>query len=135
MSTESTGSSTGRRLASGSLERRKPLRRGRPLRARKKLRTYSDRRASEREERALVAGEALVRDRRTCQAAAKVPDVDCWGPLDPHEIIPRSAWAAGYLVLDNVIMVCRGHHRWIDRHPDAAHAVGLHGYSWERPDR
>lgn len=58
----------------------------------------------------------------------------CRGPLDPHEIIPRSAWRDGIYVLSNVVMVCRAHHDWIGDYPDTAHTLGLHGYSHERPD-
>lgn len=57
----------------------------------------------------------------------------CTGPLDCHEIIPRSAWAAGWLEPSNIVLVCRLHHDWIGEHPDAAHLLGLHGYSYERP--
>lgn len=71
---------------------------------------------------------------RGCVAKALVPSVKCKGQHDPHEIIPRSAWRDGIYVLDNVVEVCRAHHDWIDDHPDLAHKVGLHGFSWERPD-
>lgn len=54
--------------------------------------------------------------------------------LEAHEIIPRSAWAAGWLVLDNIASLCPRHHQWVTEHPEAAHAIGLHGFSYERPD-
>ena len=82
--------------------------------------------------RAQVVDAAWGRDRGRCQAEHKVPEIRCGGQLDPHEIIPRSAWPGGDLVLDNVVMVCRRHHDWIDDHPAAAHECGLHGFSWER---
>lgn len=72
------------------------------------------------------------RDHHRCQARHLVTNVSCGGHLDPHEIIPRSAWQLGYLEVDNVVMVCRRHHEWIDNHPDEAFALGLHGYSWQR---
>lgn len=81
-----------------------------------------------------VVQQAADRD-RGCRAAILVPEVKCRGTHDPHEIIPRSAWRDGIYVLDNVIEVCRHHHDWIDRNPTKAHELGLHGYSWERPDR
>lgn len=59
--------------------------------------------------------------------------VRCGGPLDPHEVIPRSVWPDGELVLENVMMVCRRHHEWIGDNPAHAHALNLHGFSWERP--
>lgn len=101
------------------------MRRGRPPRR------VSAKRFAERPSRQAVVEQVFARD-RTCQAAGKVPGVACRGPLDPHEIIPRSAWGQGYLVAENVIVVCRAHHDWIDDNPKLAHEVGLHGYSWER---
>lgn len=104
-------------------------------------------------ERARVVDAAWERDRGTCRVVVLVREhlmgrlhatdnldeimaslraIRCGGPLDPHEVIPRSAWAAGYLVLHNVVMICRNHHDWVGDYPDAAHEVGLHGYSWER---
>lgn len=70
------------------------------------------------------------RDGHTCQAAALVPDVACGGPLDPQHVIPRSAWAGGRLVAENVLCVCRRHHDWIGSHKQAAADLGLHGWSW-----
>lgn len=98
------------------------------------MRQVSKKRAAERTTRREVVAEALSRDGTACRARLLVPEVACRGPLDPHEIIPRSAWRAGYLVVSNVIGVCRAHHDWIGDHPDDAHALGLHGYSWNRPD-
>jgi hypothetical protein len=58
--------------------------------------------------------------------------ITCSGPLDVHEVIPRSVWPDGELVVSNCVCVCRRHHEWIDGHPAAALVVGLHGHSWER---
>lgn len=93
----------------------------------------SPKRAARRAARERVVDQAFRRDRWACQARELVPDVECDGPIDPHERIPRSAWPDGDLVVENVVTVCRAHHRWIDNNPAAAHARGLHGYSWERP--
>lgn len=111
------------------------MKRGGPLKRHSRLRQRSIKREEEAAERRIVVLSALARDRYTCRAKELVDAVRCAGPLDPHEVIPRSAWAAGYLVLDNVVIVCRNHHEWIGEYPDEAHAIGLHGYSWERPDR
>lgn len=92
----------------------------------------SEKRRGHQDERAAVVEAAGRRDGWRCRAAALVGG-RCGGPLDPHEIIPRSAWAAGYLDVDNVVMVCRRHHDWIGDHPAAAHDLGLHRFSWERP--
>lgn len=61
------------------------------------------------------------------------PPRTCGGPLDVHEVIPRSAWAAGQYEASNCLLICRRHHDWIDDNPDVAHTLGLHGFSWERP--
>lgn len=89
--------------------------------------------AEKKRERKLVI-EFVARRDRGCQARSLVPEVECGGPHDPHEVIPRSAWRAGIYDRENVLIVCRAHHRWIDHFPQIAHDRGLHGYSWERPD-
>lgn len=87
---------------------------------------------------------ALVRGRdEVCQVGSLLVEVNlkevpagCEGKLDVHERIPRSAWPAGDLVVENCLLVCRRHHEWIDAHPgedEAPHLLGFHGYSWERP--
>lgn len=113
------------------------LKKPKPMsRSRTPIKRVSDSRALNIDERRDVVDASRVRDGGKCQAQklhAIERSVPCRGRLDPHEIIPRSAWAAGYLVLDNVITVCEHAHRWIDAHPHGAHALGLHGWSWERP--
>lgn len=96
------------------------------------MRQMSKKREAERAERAKVR-EAVRRRDGSCRARDVAPG-RCGGPLDVHEVIPRSAWRAGYLVVDNCLLVCRRHHDWIGAEPDAAHDLGLHGYSYERPD-
>jgi hypothetical protein len=98
----------------------------------------SKKREAERPERAEVRRKVHERDGHECQGPKYAPWIRCWHPagepLDVHEIIPRDAWAAGYLVVANCITLCRGHHDWVTDYPDAAAAVGLHMYSWdERP--
>lgn len=107
----------------------KPIRR-----SRKRIANRSARREAQVDERARVIFVVYQRDGGRCQAEAKVPGIRCDGPLDAHEIIPRSAWRDGYLEPSNVVLVCRQHHQWIDNHPELAHAAGLHGFSYERPD-
>jgi hypothetical protein len=102
---------------------------------RKPIPFYSERRFSRKELREALCAAVLERDRHTCRATRLVPSVACGGPLDVHEVIPRSAWKLGYLVMSNCLAVCRQHHDWIGDHPTDAHQLGLHGYSWERPDR
>lgn len=125
---------------SGPPARRTPLARGASVLRRVRLRPQSDKKTDPQRAaaRALVLGMRRSIARDTCEAAALVPHVACWHPasartpLDGHEVIPRSVWPDGDLSVDNVRMVCRAHHDWIGEHPDEAHAVGLHGYSWER---
>lgn len=102
-------------------------------RSHRRIAPRSERALAKLPERARVVDEVWTRDRGQCRAERLVFDVKCGGPLDPHEIIPRSAWADGDVVVDNVVIVCRRHHDWIGDHPQAAHAIGLHGFSWERP--
>lgn len=92
----------------------------------------SERRRAEAPERAAVREIVLVRAGRQCEAIDLVPEVSCWHPdgrgaLDVHEIVPRSAWRAGYLDPDNCLALCRAHHDWIDHHPERALALGLRG--------
>ena len=98
-------------------------------RRRKRIKQRSIKQSVAQAERDEVVWRVRNRD-RTCQARA-VPHV-CGIPLDVHEIIPRSAWPGGYLDDTNCVLVCRAAHNWIDDHPDEAHDLGLHGYSWER---
>jgi NADPH-dependent ferric siderophore reductase len=104
------------------------VKRGRPLRR------VSEKRAARGQERDRAVQRAYLRDRWTCQAARFVPDIVCVDKLDPHERIPRSAWADGIYDVDNILIVCRAHHRWIDLNPTDAHTFGLHGYAYERTD-
>lgn len=113
------------------LARRTPLSRPTaPLERRTALAPESARRKRERPAYRRMRAAVFERDGHACQAAALVPTVACWGPLDPQHVIPRSAWAGGRLVAANVTAVCRRHHEWIDANPTAAAALGLHGWSW-----
>lgn len=92
----------------------------------------SPKRIAETDERAAVRAAVHARD-HVCQAIGVIPHHTCAGPLDVDEIIPRSAWPGGHLVGDNCQLLCRRAHDWKGDHPADAHALGLHGYSWERP--
>lgn len=99
---------------------------------RRRIAARSKRALEKLPERARVVDAAFDRDRGRCRAEFSVSWIRCGGRLDPHEVIPRSVWPDGELVLENVIMICRRHHDWVGDHPEAAHAAGLHGFSWER---
>lgn len=57
----------------------------------------------------------------------------CWGDLDGHEVIQRSVRPGGHLEPDNIRLVCRRHHEWLERDAMLAHELGLLKFSWERP--
>jgi 5-methylcytosine-specific restriction endonuclease McrA len=85
-------------------------------------------------------GGCVFWDRAWCSAGWLPGDLvgaptRCTDTLEVHEVIPRSAWAAGWLVPDNCVTLCggpNGHHAWVTDHPAEAHRLGLHGFSWER---
>ena len=103
------------------------------LRAGKGLNRVSPKRKAEESERASVVAAAMERAGGRCEAAVLVPEVACWGVLDPDEVVPRGVYPKGHLDLDNVRMHCRGHHDWKHAHPVEAVERGLRKWSWERP--
>lgn len=105
--------------------KRSPLRRRTPLKAgTKRLRAKP---VSDARRDAVAAVHA--RD-RYCQAERLVPQVACGGPLDVHEVKPRSQ-GGDPTNPDHAILCCRRHHEWIGDYPREAHAVGLRKWSWE----
>mgnify|MGYP000488148574 FL=1 len=94
-------------------------------------------------ERAAVKQAAHERDAWRCQfwtfydRAGDNPHeavpIACSQGLEAHEVIPRSAWTAGWLELSNIVSLCPRHHAWVGDHPNAAEAIGLHARSWDRP--
>lgn len=102
------------------------------------LRPVSRRTAAKRALRHAVVEFVIARD-ESCRvplhiaAHESVWPVECAGPLEVHEVIPRSAWRDGELVESNCVLVCRLHHDLIGDNPAEAHRLGLHGFSWERP--
>lgn len=79
--------------------------------------------------------QAKERDGYRCQAEARgvVTDVTCWGGAEGQHIIPRSVRKDLAADVDNIVTLCSGHHRWVDAHPNAARALGFHGWSTDRP--
>ena len=55
----------------------------------------------------------------------------CEGPEQVHHLVKRSH--GGPHDLDNLMLLCAFHHRWVETHSVEAHALGLHRWSWERP--
>ncbi len=87
------------------------------------LRPQSKKRRREASARARIRVEALERD-GGCVLRAH-PGHVCRGPLDAHEVVPRSRWVGGHLVLSNVQTLCRQAHTWVHDHPNEARALGL----------
>jgi hypothetical protein len=121
------------------VKRSQPIRRNAQLQRRtpgparqSRVKRQSAKRRAERALRVEVVAAARLRD-GGCVAKGRVPGVECAGPLDGDEIIARSAWPGGHLVLENVQTLCRAHHEWKHAHPIAAHDLGLLRWSWERP--
>lgn len=100
--------------------------------ATKPIAKVSAKRKAEEAERASVKVAALVRAGNRCEAAALVPEVACWGPLDADEIVPRGVYPKGHLDLENVQIACRAHHDWKHEHPEEAERRGLRKWSWTR---
>ncbi len=117
--------------------RRKPLTRGRGPRSnpfttrawrdrtRARLPHQSPKGAVVTAEAAAVGAEVIAAE-PWCHARDLVPEVDCWGGLDPQHIGPRSTHPGQRTDPSNITPVCRGHHHWIDDHPAKAEARGLH---------
>lgn len=93
----------------------------------------SAKRLSQQERRTEVIAEVHARD-KVCQGGALVAlaQIPHGGPLDVHELIARSQWAAGFLEPANCILLCRKHHDFVTTHAYSAHALGLRLWSWER---
>lgn len=112
--------------------KRSGIKRGtKPLERRTRLRPIGRRRRRELAAWAVVKADTLTRDAGICQAAHLVPQVACYGPLDPHHIAKRSTTPEARVDPENVVWVCRRHHYWIDVNQLEAHGLGLHRPSWE----
>jgi len=100
---------------------RRPLRRGKPLRA------QSEKRASAAEERKEVREAVYRRDRWTCvleRTSRQRDDVPpCHGPLTPHHL--RKASAGGAYSEENLVTLCRFHNGWVEDEPKLATELGL----------
>lgn len=102
---------------------------------RKPIRRQSDKAKSNAQRRRETVAAARRRDSNRCQGAKNVPEIRCSpGDLQPHEVIRRSQWREGIFVLDNVVMLCAAHHRWVTDciDLDRARDVGLFAWSYER---
>ena len=107
------------------LTRKTPLARGTSQLARTPLARESKKRKAERPLRRAVVEAVKERDGERCWAVDAVPELACWGPLDPDEHELRSARPGGHLDPENVRMICRAHHDWKHLHPIEAARRGL----------
>lgn len=89
----------------------------------------SDKKLAEMARRREVVAEITARD-KTCQAKAGYPEVACGGGWDGHEPLMRSA-GGDALDPDQVILVCRFHHRTIHENPARSYENGLLIHAWE----
>lgn len=122
---------------SGPPSRRTPMRRtgisrGDSRMRRTRLSPVSDKRAGESDERFEVRSAAWHRAGGRCEAEHIVPEVQCAGPMDVDEIVPRGVRPGGHLDIDNVQLVCRAHHDWKHANPAEAQARGLRRWSWQK---
>lgn len=104
--------------------RRTPLKRKTPLRGASALRrspmkqTRSKKLAVPKE----VYSEVVLRD-GGCVARRLVPDIACYGRLDPHHVLRRSQ--GGLDTADNLVTLCRAHHDWVHANPARARQLHL----------
>lgn len=118
------------------MKRSGPLRRLTPLRTRSTLkrstplqqsRLGNQLRRTSRKRKALgvpkqIKEQVLNRD-GGCRVMRSVPEVKCFGPIDPHHVLRRSQ--GGPDTVENLIAVCRSHHDWIHQHPAKSYALGF----------
>jgi hypothetical protein len=102
--------------------RRTPLKRGKPLQARKRIKRVSAKRAAETESYRDAVMAMHARSGWRCAAETLVPDVACGGRLDPHHTKLRGVHFAD---ADSLDQVCRSHHDWIHANTRSARALGL----------
>lgn len=91
---------------------------------RSKLKPFSEKTKKQMPQRQLVRIEVLLRDHMQCRAKHLVTSIECFGPLDVDEIIPRGR-GGSHLDADNCQVLCRAHHRWKHDNPAQAERLGL----------
>lgn len=106
---------------SGPINRRTPLRRGESILKRSAMRKHPSKRRSlgVPEE---VRAQVFARD-RGCVAVLLIREIRCSGSHDPHHVLRRSQ--GGTDTIDNLVTLCRAHHRWVHEHPKISVDIGL----------
>lgn len=95
------------------LSRRTPLQRSSPIR--------------QRRHRSLAVPPdiylEIARRDEGCVGRRLVPEVACFGRLDPHHLLRRSQ--GGSDAASNLVILCRSCHDWVHAHPSLAIERGL----------
>lgn len=91
---------------------------------RSRLNPQSKKTKRQSKDRELVRIEVLLRDHMQCVARYMLPSIECSGPLDVDEIIPRGR-GGSHLDASNCQVLCRAHHRWKHDNPAEAERLGL----------
>lgn len=67
-----------------------------------------------------------------CEGFALLPAIACLGGLEAHHVKRRPQCTPAERVdPDNGRLLCTAHHAWVTEHPERAHELGLHRWSWE----
>lgn len=129
------------RLAGGSGEavvKRSELRRGKPLErgtkrlARgKPLRQIGRRARAQADEREAMRQTVLAETGGVCVARVLLPEVECWGGTEIHELCERSTRPGVHLEAEFGVSCCHAHNSAINDRPTRAREVGLTFYSWQ----
>jgi len=105
------------------VRRRVALKRGQPLRSKRRLKPVSDKRRSEMGGRAAVRAEVFARDGHRCRLAGVEGAGPCFGRLTPHHL--RKASAGGAYTLDNLVALCEHHNDLVEDRPGWGVEMGL----------
>lgn len=66
---------------------------------------------------------AVTRRDGGCVAQRLIPQVSCFGRIDPHHIRRRSQ--GGLDTPENLVSLCRSHHSWVHEHISESLTLGL----------
>lgn len=94
------------------------MKRGKPLKAR----SASGARRNKGAVPTDIYEAVLARD-GGCVARALMPEVTCWGRIDPHHVLRRSQGGPDHV--DNLVSLCRAHHSAVHEQVARAKNLGL----------
>jgi 5-methylcytosine-specific restriction endonuclease McrA len=104
-----------------SLERRTPLKRGKPLKRTGRLSQKSKAKEAAAADEYIEREFVFARDGRRCRAAGL--GLGCWGRLTVHHLQKSSQ--GGEYSRNNLITLCVACNGWVEDNPDDAHRLGL----------